>query len=97
MSKWIQLGEDALINLDKVWHVSVSGGTRKEWEYEVSFLVEMNYPDPQQPTKDKELWHEVRENFQTKEDMMCALSQISKHLNALNLDQAVNESKANQK
>jgi len=95
MSKWIQLGEDALINLDKAWHVSVSTNKRKE--YEIRFLVEMQFPDPQQSTQDKELWHEVRENFLTKEDMMIAFSQVSNHLNALDVDQAVKDFKANGK
>jgi len=93
MSAWVQLGEDTLLNLDKVWHVSITAGARKEWEYEICFLVEMNFPDPNDPTKDQELWHEVRENFQTKEELMIAVHLVSDHLKALHVDHAVKDYK----
>jgi len=94
MSNWIQLGDDTLLNLDKVWHVSPTGGKREEWTYELCFLVELNFPPEQVGDSTQwELWHEVRENFETKEDMMIAFGLVSQHIGALRLDQAVEDYK----
>jgi len=90
MSNWIKLGEDTLLNLNKVWHVSHTASKRKEWEYELSFLVEVNFPDPNMSEREG-IWHEVRENFETREDMMTAFNLVAKHIGALSVDRAVKE------
>ena len=92
MSNWILLGEDTLLNLDKVWHVSHTASKRKEWEYELSFLVEVNFPDPNMSEREG-IWHEVRENFQTREDMMTAFNLVARHIGALSVDRAVEKHK----
>ena len=84
MKNWLKLGDDTLLNLDKVWHVSHIGGARNE----LRFLVELNFPDPH-TVKEGEIWHEVRENFKTREDMMIAFDLIAQHIGALSLDKAV--------
>ena len=94
MSNWIQLGDDTLLNLDKVWHVSPTGGKRKEWTYELCFLVELNFPPEQVGDSTQwELWHEVRENFETREDMMIAFYTVSERIGALKLDKEVEDYK----
>ena len=90
MSNWIKLGEDTLLNLDKVWYVGHTASKRKEWEYELSFLVEVNFPDPNMNEREG-IWHEVRENFETREDMMTAFNLVAKHIGALSVDRAVKE------
>ena len=90
MSNWIKLGEDTLLNLDKVWYVSHTASKRKEWEYELSFLVEVNFPDPNMNEREG-IWHEVRENFETREDMMTAFNLVARHIGALSVDRAVKE------
>ena len=92
MSNWIKLGEDTLLNLDKVWYVGHTASKRKEWEYELSFLVEVNFPDPNMNEREG-IWHEVRENFETREDMMIAFHLVSKRIGALKLDQEVEDYK----
>ena len=39
------------------------------------------------------IWHEVRENFETREDMMTAFNLIAKHIGALSVDRAVEKHK----
>ena len=90
MSNWIKLGEDTLLNLDKVWYVGHTASKRKEWEYELSFLVEVNFPDPNMNEREG-IWHEVRENFETREDMLTAFNLVAKHIGALSVDRAVKE------
>ena len=90
MSNWIKLGEDTLLNLDKVWYVGHTASKRKEWEYELTFLVEVNFPDPNMNEREG-IWHEVRENFETREDMMTAFNLVAKHIGALSVDRAVKE------
>ena len=86
MSNWIQLGEDNLLNLDKVWNVCPVGGVGNE----LRFFVELNFPDPDMEDQG-DIWHEVRENFETKEDMMTAFNLVARHIGALSLDQAVED------
>ena len=86
MSNWIQLGNDTLLNLDKVWNVFPSGGVGNE----LRFFVELNFPDPDMRDQG-DIWHEVTEQFETKEDMMIAFKIVSQHMGALSLDQAVED------
>ena len=88
MSNWIQLGEDTLLNLDKVWNVCPVGGVGNE----LRFFVELNFPDPDMQDRGY-IWHEVTEPFETKEDMMIAFKIVSQHIGALSVDRAVEDHK----